>query len=76
MEKKRWSDPTTLQKISALIAVSVQFSLLVSAQVDITRRPAAEINGSKLFWRMVMFINFLGPTAYYLFGRKNTTHPA
>jgi hypothetical protein len=76
MEKKRWNSLTKPKKIAALVAVSVQLSLLAAAQVDMTRRSAAEINGSKLFWRLVVFINFLGPMAYFLFGRKRTAHPA
>lgn len=76
MAKKRWNELARPQRIAALVAVSVQLSLLATAQVDILRRPAAEINGSKLFWRLVVFINFLGPMAYFLFGRKRKAHPA
>jgi hypothetical protein len=76
MKNKRWNDMPRLQKIAALIAVSVQFSLLATAQVDITRRPAEEINGPKWLWRVIMFVNFLGPIAYFLFGRKRSAHPA
>jgi hypothetical protein len=49
-----------------------QFALLAAALVDIYRRPAEEIRGSKWPWVAVAFVNFMGkgPVAYFLFGRK------
>ena len=29
-----------------------------------------EINGSKQMWTVAAFINFIGPIAYFTFGRK------
>jgi hypothetical protein len=51
----------------------VQVSLNVAAQVDITRRPASQVRGSKIQWRLVSLINFFGPLAYFKWGRL---HPA
>ena len=50
----------------------VQFALLAAALVDIHRRPAEEINGSKWVWSAVALVNFMGigPLVYFLFGRK------
>jgi hypothetical protein len=48
----------------------IQFVLLVAALADIRRRPADKIKGSKRFWTAVAFVNFVGPIAYFLFGRK------
>jgi hypothetical protein len=45
-------------------------SLLVAAQRDISKRPAALINGPKAVWRAASFINFIGPVGYFTFGRK------
>jgi hypothetical protein len=49
-----------------------QFALLAAALVDIHRRPAEEINGSKWVWSAVALVNFMGigPLVYFLFGRK------
>ena len=76
MDKKRKKAMTKPQKVAATIAGIIQFLLLAAAQIDITQRSEAQINGSKLFWRVVVLVNFLGPIAYFLFGRKRTAHPA
>jgi hypothetical protein len=48
----------------------VQVALLITALVDIWRRPQEEIRGSKLLWTAVSFVNFVGPVSYLLFGRR------
>ena len=48
----------------------LQLVLLAAALIDIRRRPAEEINGSKRLWTMVVFINGIGPIAYFVSGRK------
>jgi hypothetical protein len=69
---KKWSDLTAREKAPFVVRGIVQFALLAAALVDIHRRPAEEINGSKWLWRAVAFANFMGigPIAYFLFGRK------
>lgn len=70
MPKKSWSDLTTEQKAGAVLVVIAQVGLLVAALADIRRRPAEQINGSKRMWAGLAFVNFVGPIAYFLFGRK------
>jgi len=53
-----------------MTAAVVQFSLLIAAQRDISRRPAEEIRGSKAFWRLATLINFVGPGSYFTLGVK------
>ena len=52
------------------MAAVVQLTLLVAAQRDISRRPAAEIRGSKAMWRVATLVNFIGPGCYFTFGVK------
>lgn len=68
--KKRWSDLSTEQRAGIVGAGVVQMGLLVAALLDLRRRPADEINGSKAVWAAVSFVNFVGPLAYFLLGRK------
>ena len=49
----------------------IQVSLMIAALVDIYRRPAEEINGSKAMWTGLAFINTVGPIAYFVKGRKH-----
>jgi Phospholipase_D-nuclease N-terminal len=68
--KKRWADLSTGQKRAVVAAGVVQNSLLIAALVDLRRRPAKQINGDKRLWAAASFINFVGPIAYFIVGRK------
>lgn len=70
IKNKRWQDLSDIQKIASILLSFIQVGLLVAALWDIRRRPAAEINGSKLLWTIVAFVNFVGPLAYFMLGRK------
>jgi hypothetical protein len=70
MQVKRWSDLTTEQQTAIRIAATVQMTLLVAALWDMWRRPVEEINGDRRLWTLASFVNFVGPVAYFLFGRK------
>ena len=69
-QRKAWKDLSPWQRISILIGISVQISLLVSALLDIRRSPAEQIRGPKPLCVMAAFVNFIGPVGYFVFGRK------
>ncbi|AUZ33728.1 hypothetical protein C3B78_04120 [Arthrobacter sp. PGP41] len=69
-KKKTWKEMTPSAKAGTIVVGIVQMSLLVAAQRDISKRPAAMINGPKAAWRAASFINFIGPMGYFIFGRK------
>lgn len=69
-QKKTWKELSPMAKFGTIMAAVVQLSLLVAAQRDISRRPAAEIRGSKALWRAATLINFVGPGSYFTFGVK------
>lgn len=71
--KRSWSDLTPTQQGAISLAGVLQVALLVAALVDLRRRPADQLNGSKRLWTLVAFINFFGPISYFLFGRKRRT---
>jgi len=68
--KKRWSELGPLQQIAVITLGLIQIGLLVAALWDIRRRADEEINGSRGLWVAAAFINFIGPIAYFSFGRK------
>jgi hypothetical protein len=70
MREKQWKDLTDAQKWGIVFLGALQLALLITALIDIRRRPADDINGSKRLWTAVVFVNFVGPIAYFLFGRK------
>ena len=69
--KKQWKDFSTATKIRIVLLGIVQMVLLGAALWDIRRRPAEQINGSKKLWYSVAFVNYIGPIAYFVFGRKS-----
>ncbi|WP_426765951.1 hypothetical protein ACP3TD_05535 [Pseudarthrobacter sp. 1G09] len=71
-KKKTWKEMSPTSKAGTIIVAIVQLSLLVAAQRDISKRPAALINGPKGAWRAASFINFVGPMGYFIFGRKRS----
>jgi hypothetical protein len=48
---------------------SLGFALITVAERDIQRRPAAEMRGPKLIWRLIS-LNMLGAVGYLLWGRR------
>ena len=69
-KQKQWKDYSKGQRTAMLGAATIQLTLVTAAQIDITRRPGEEIRGSKLLWRILTLVNFIGPIAYFAFGRK------
>ncbi len=70
MKQKRWSDLTSAQRIGVMLLGTLQLLLLFASLWDIRQRSADEVNGSKQVWTAAVFVNFIGPIAYFLFGRK------
>lgn len=69
-QQKKWSDFTSGQQTAIQLGAFLQITLLVAALWDMWRRPVDEIRGDRRLWTVVSFLNFVGPIAYFLFGRK------
>lgn len=67
--KKKWKDLPAPVRVLLGVLACVEVSLLVAAQVDIAVRPAEQIRGGKLRWRLISLINVAGPLAYFRKGR-------
>lgn len=52
-----------------LTLACAELGLKVAAARDINRRPVEQIRGSKLFWRLTLLVNTLGPVSYFRWGR-------
>ena len=69
-KKKRWKELSAPQKAGTVFLGVVQIALLAAALWDIRHRSEEEIVGSKRMWTALAFVNFIGPLAYFIFGRK------
>lgn len=72
MARRRWSDLSSRQQAAVLTLASVQLSLAATAWTDLARRPAAEVNGSKSRWALLIAINVIGPVAYFRRGVRRS----
>ena len=70
--RKRWSDLSERQQRAIMVAGGVQVLLAAAALLDLWRRPGEQIRGSKKLWTAAAFVNFVGPLAYFAFGRRST----
>jgi hypothetical protein len=72
VQKKRWADLSPLQKTCVIIGGTLQIGLLVAGLWDVAHRSADEVRGDRRMWVGLMFINWLGPLAYFAYGRKKS----
>lgn len=70
MKARRWSELSQRQQTALLVAVSVQLALAATAWTDLATRSAALVNGHKAIWAAIIGVNFLGPIAYFAWGRR------
>lgn len=75
MRPRRWDQLTRRQRAAIITAGGIQLSLHAAALVDLWRRPADQVRGSKKLWVPVSFVNFAGPIAYFVAGRR-PRHPS
>jgi len=67
--KRRWSDRSPAGRFVLVVAALLQFALAGAAWADLARRPAAEVRGPKWRWGLAVLVNFVGPLAYFRWGR-------
>ncbi len=70
MDKVRWADMSWSRKAGVAVLAATQIGLLVSALWDLAHRSADEIRGDRRVWAGLVFINWIGPLAYFMVGRK------
>lgn len=66
----RWMTRTQW-KAALAGAVVIECAFKAAMLVDIERRPTRDLRGSKSMWRVLAFIHFLGPLAYFAAGRRH-----
>ncbi|MFP4417751.1 MAG: PLDc N-terminal domain-containing protein [Chitinispirillaceae bacterium] len=69
--KEKWKDMPGWKKVFFVMMGIIQIALLAAALLDIRKRSAEDIRGSKKLWTMLSFINFIGPLLYFKCGRKS-----
>ncbi len=73
--RPRWSDRRPASKCVIVLAALIQFTLAGAAWADLARRPANEVRGPKWRWGLGILVNFVGPLAYFRWGRVSPPPP-
>ena len=68
--KRNWRDLSTAERAVVGGAGVVQVGLAAAALIDLRRRPARKVRGDKRLWVAASFVNYVGPIAYFTYGRK------
>lgn len=72
MRPPKWSDLSPRTRGLIIAAAVAEAGLKAAALVDLRRRPAEEVRGSKWAWAASMIVNSAGliPLSYFIFGRR------
>ncbi len=79
MRTTRWSELSERSRRLIVAASLFEAVVKIAALLDLRRRPAAEIRGSKRVWAIaVVLVNSVGvvPVAYFLLGRRKEAQTA
>jgi hypothetical protein len=69
-ERKSWQELSPRQRAGMGVLGVIQVALLIAALRDLRQRSDEEINGSRRLWKAAVFINYIGPIAYFWKGRR------
>lgn len=73
MKRKKWSELSPRTRQIIIVGGVIEGALKVAALVDLARRPAEQVRGSKAVWATsIVLINAMGavPILYFATGRK------
>lgn len=70
MKRRSWNDLTPGQKCLIVVGGCLEFGLLAAALWDLSKRSPEEVRGSRRMWAVLVFIEWIGPIAYFTIGRK------
>ncbi len=71
-QKKQWKDLSSGQRASVIATGVLQLALAAAAWTDLAKRPAKKVNGKKGVWAAIIAINWVGPIAYFVKGRRTS----
>jgi len=60
------------QRAVLMALAAAELGLKLAAARDIGRRSDDQLRGSKLFWRLALVVNTIGPVGYFVWGRRET----
>ena len=68
--RQSWHEIAPRERGAIVLLGAIQAALLAAALRDVLPRPAGELTAPKPLWVAACFVNFLGPIAYFVIGRR------
>jgi hypothetical protein len=68
---RHFNDLSPARRVWVPTIIAAALGLVAAAEIDIQRRPAGQVRGSKLLWRLVC-LNAVGSAGYFRRGRRAT----
>ena len=69
-DRTSWSELNPKTRVAVVALGVAQVALAGAAYRDLARRRPKELHGSKTFWRVALLVNWVGPIAYFRYGRR------
>jgi len=68
----RWNDLSVRTRRLITAGAVAEAALKAAVLIDLRRRPASQVRGSKRLWALAMIVNSAGiiPLCYFAFGRR------
>ncbi|MFT8637905.1 MAG: PLD nuclease N-terminal domain-containing protein [Pseudoclavibacter sp.] len=70
IEHRTWAELGPARRAAIVAVGTAQIALAAFAAVDLARRPRDLVRGSKAAWAPALLVNWAGPLAYLLVGRR------
>lgn len=70
MAQQKWSDLTTMQKRAIGVGGVLEAVMTLAALRDLSSRRGDEVRGPKAAWVLALFVQPIGPIAYFVAGRR------
>lgn len=71
-KKPTWNEMSAGRKLLVVVMGVAQTALAATAWRDLAKRPASQVNGKKGVWAAIIAVNWIGPIAYFVKGRRAT----
>jgi hypothetical protein len=68
MARRKWQELSSGLRTAVLVAACVEFAATTAAAADLARRPQSQIRGPKGLWWLGIFVQPIGPLAYFGWG--------
>ena len=70
MGKTSWRELSSAQRGMVVGGAVLQVALQAAALRDLHRRVPAQVRGPRWAWACATFVNIVGPSAYFVWGRR------